>query len=315
MRQKVKSLILLVLPHTKLLVRHYPLSRCFYYGNAVCCTHPYYYVINPRLAGGVQLRNRRQSGAADDLAKEERRTAMNSDRMIDRAMEMSNARLPVAYERATQAIAECDRIDECKSWSDKAAALASYARQADDKTLENYAMRIRSRAIKRAGELLKEFQPAHGANQNITDGAGTKVPTRTDAARQAGMSERQQVTAVRVANVPTEEFERQVESDAPPTITQLAEQGKKAAPPQPPKPAGFADATKLIGELERLAAFLEGKAPGFIIGAMRPFEITDARANAATVSQWLQSFIDQSREHDHATGAVGSDHRSTDRQD
>ncbi len=30
MRQKVKSLISLVLPHTKLPVRHYPLSFCFY---------------------------------------------------------------------------------------------------------------------------------------------------------------------------------------------------------------------------------------------------------------------------------------------
>ncbi|MDC7742834.1 hypothetical protein [Rhizobium binxianense] len=217
---------------------------------------------------------------------------MNSDRMIARAMEMSNARLPVAYERATQAIAECDRIDECKSWSDKAAALASYARQADDKTLENYAMRIRSRAIKRAGELLKGFQPAHGANQNITDGTGTKVPTRTDAARQAGMSERQQVTAIRVANIPIEEFERQVESEKPPTITQLAEQGKKIAP-QPVRPAGFAEATKLIGELERFSAFLGDKTPEFIIGGMKQFEIANARANATTVCGWLQTFIDQ----------------------
>jgi len=40
------------------------------------------------------------------------------------------------------------------------------------------------------------------------------------------MSERQKVTAIRVANVLTEEFERQVESDAPPTVTQLAEQGR-----------------------------------------------------------------------------------------
>jgi hypothetical protein len=35
-------------------------------------------------------------------------------------------------------------------------------RQADDKTLENYAMRIRSRAIQRAGELLKEFDGRPG---------------------------------------------------------------------------------------------------------------------------------------------------------
>ncbi|MDH6275593.1 hypothetical protein M2311_005693 [Rhizobium leguminosarum] len=135
---------------------------------------------------------------------------------LSRAMEMTSAPLPVAYERATKAIAECVRIDECKSWSDKAAALASYARQADDKTLENYAMRIRSRAIQRAGELLKEFEPAHGANQNIAATGGPKVVTRKDAAEAAGMSERQAKTAVRVANVPAEEFERQVESDAPP---------------------------------------------------------------------------------------------------
>ncbi|ANK84167.1 MULTISPECIES: hypothetical protein [unclassified Rhizobium] len=233
---------------------------------------------------------------------------MNSDRRmtgepasieITRAMEMTNAPLPVAYERATQAIAECDRIDECKSWSDKAAALASYARQADDKTLENYAMRIRSRAIQRAGELLKEFdaRPGNAAKQS---GDAPTLISRREAGEAAGMSKDQQVTAVRVANVPAEEFERQVESDAPPTITQLAEQGKKAAPQQPPKPPGFADATKLIGELERLSAFLADKTPGFILGAMKQFEIVDARANATTVSGWLQKFIDQSREHDHA---------------
>ncbi|MGR9057812.1 hypothetical protein ACU8NH_18205 [Rhizobium leguminosarum] len=86
-------------------------------------------------------------------------------------------------ERVTQAIAECDRIDECKSWSDKAAALASYARQADDKTLENYAMRIRSRAIKRAGELLKEFEPQKGGDRKSeeyqTGGAGPLITAKT----------------------------------------------------------------------------------------------------------------------------------------
>ncbi|MDC7742484.1 hypothetical protein [Rhizobium binxianense] len=86
-----------------------------------------------------------------------------------------------------------------------AAALASYARQADDKTLENYAMRIRSRAIKRAGELLKEFDARPGNAAKQTNGAGTLICQR-EAAEAAGMSERQQVTAVRVANVPAEEI-------------------------------------------------------------------------------------------------------------
>lgn len=35
-------------------------------------------------------------------------------------------------------------------------------------------------AIRRTGELLKQIEPAHGANQNITDASGPKVLTRKD---------------------------------------------------------------------------------------------------------------------------------------
>ncbi|PKA39653.1 hypothetical protein CWR43_30780 [Rhizobium sullae] len=231
-------------------------------------------------------------------------TGERTSNQVARAMEMTNAPLPVAYERATQAIAECSHIDECKSWSDKAAALASYARQADDKTLENYAMRIRSRAIQRAGELLKEFEPQKGGDRRSEEYQRAGAPplvTRQQAANEAGMSPHQAKQAVRVANVPAEDFERQVESDAPPTITKLAKQGKKSVP-QALKPRGFADATKLIGDLERLCAFLKDKRPKFIIGGMKKFEFADARLTAVSVCEWLQLFIDQSREHDLAAG-------------
>jgi hypothetical protein len=85
--------------------------------------------------------------------------------------------------------------------------------------------RIQARAIHRAGELLKAIPLAHGANQNITDGADTKVLTRKDAAREAGLSERQQNTALRMASIPRDEFERVIESVNPPTVTGLAERG------------------------------------------------------------------------------------------
>ena len=109
----------------------------------------------------------------------------------------------------------------------KAAALASYAKQAKDDELMRYATRVRDRAIRRAGELLKQIEPGHGRNQNITDGGGPNVLTRKDAGEAAGMSDRQIKTAIRVANVPAEDFEKQVESANPPTVTALAEQGKK----------------------------------------------------------------------------------------
>ena len=93
--------------------------------------------------------------------------------------------------------------------------------------------KLRDRAIRRAGELLKQIEPQRGGDRKSDDYQSTAADTlisRKDAAEQAGMSKRQAVTAIRVANVPAADFERQVESDAPPTVTALAEQGKKPRP-------------------------------------------------------------------------------------
>ncbi len=68
--------------------------------------------------------------------------------------------------------------------------------------------------MRRAGELLKQIEPAHGANQNISDGTGTNVLTRQSAAQDAGFSKRQQVTATRIATIPEDAFEDMVERGA-----------------------------------------------------------------------------------------------------
>lgn len=125
------------------------------------------------------------------------------------------------------------------------------------------ATRIQARAIRRCGELLKEIEKQHGANQNIGDGDGPKVYTRKEAAEDAGLSERQQKTAVRVANIPEEDFEAKVESDSPPTVTALAEQGtqKKVFDPFDLMDSGisFEDhklATHIIGVGQELSKFI-----------------------------------------------------------
>lgn len=88
--------------------------------------------------------------------------------------------------------------------------------------LHKHADRIKARAIRRCGELAKQIEPKRGANQNIREGDRPKVG-RTAAANGAGLSPHQLKQALRVANVPKADFERQVESARPPTITKLAE--------------------------------------------------------------------------------------------
>lgn len=148
---------------------------------------------------------------------------------------VSTAQLPRTYEAAKRALSECSEVDECKDWADKAAALASYARQAEDDQLERMAQRIRARATRRAGELLKQID-AQGSRTDLQPSVGdhTKL-SQADAAREAGMSKHQQVQAVRIASIPEDDFEAQVESPKPPTLTQLAQQGiqRREAPPKP----------------------------------------------------------------------------------
>jgi hypothetical protein len=146
------------------------------------------------------------------------------------AADVQTAQLPASYEAAKAALARCERIDECKDWSDRAAALASYARQARYPELEDSAKRIRARAVRRMGELLLEIEPQQGAR---TDLGGPSRLSRKAAAEQAGLSKDQAKDALRLANIPQFKFEEFVESDQPPSVARLVKLAVRSDNVQP----------------------------------------------------------------------------------
>jgi hypothetical protein len=202
----------------------------------------------------------------------------------------SEARLPATYEAARTAIAECERIDECKNWSDKAAALASYARQAKDDSLRVMAVRIQARAERRCGELLKLIPRADEATRYGQVGALPPV-TRTQAASIAGLSEHQRKTALRLASIPAPEFDRQIESAVPPTVTKLAEMGTT------PRESGRGisiwaavecdDSRRACETLETFARFCEHHEPLGICKAVTASEAAALRRCIAMADKWL----------------------------
>ncbi len=133
------------------------------------------------------------------------------------------APLPQNYVEAKRAIAECERLDECADWADKAAAIASYARQADDLELEICARRIRLRAFRRCGELLKTFDARGGDRGKPVSALDFARHSRAVVARDAGLSEHKARAAVNIANIPAADFEAAVESNRPPGTTLLAQ--------------------------------------------------------------------------------------------
>jgi|SRR4029453_3692686 hypothetical protein len=213
----------------------------------------------------------------------------------DRLPSIATARLPKSYESAKAALATCTRVDECKAWADKAGALASYARQAKDRSLRTMAERIQARAIQRCGQLLQAIQPARGANQNISRGAPTKV-TRTSAARDAGLSTDQKVQALRVANVPTDEFDRLVEAEQPATVTELARRGRESrtiVDLEGRDPADYAVATQTLGAIRRFHAMIQEVPVAQLMRGTKTYELKALREHIAVILSWAQALSEE----------------------
>jgi hypothetical protein len=203
----------------------------------------------------------------------------------------TSARLPATYEAAQKAIAKCAGIDECKSWSDKAAALASYARQAKDHSLRVMAERIQARAVRRCGELLEQVPSGQGSKNQYGELRDGSV-TRQEAAQNAGLSERQKVTAMRVARVAGPIFEAMIESDSPPTVTQLAELGKDAHPAQPSDcrsdPIRAARAHKMFSSIRE---FCEQNDPAELAVTFSSDDQAPLHAFVRSLDAWLDAFM------------------------
>jgi len=220
---------------------------------------------------------------------------MTSVMVIPEEVRRIPARLPVSYEAAKNALSNCVTLDECQDWANKAEALASYAKQADDDTLRKLADRIQARAVRRCGELLKTF-----SNQRARTDLDKGALTQRQVASDAGMSLHQERTAVRVANVPLATFEEAVEAEAPLTVTKLAEIGKQSRaparepeppPPVEPAPAGFKEATAFIGTIKRFSDACESTAPELVANGVMRTEIADLRRRVGVIDRWMDRFI------------------------
>ena len=196
---------------------------------------------------------------------------------------IAKADLPGVYQSAKAALANCAKIDECQRWANKAEALASYARQADDDTLRKMADRIQARAVRRCGELLKQYNSQGRRTDQLSEGIHDK--SQREAADDAGVSPYQELTAVRVANVSSSDFEDALEGDDPATVTKLAEMGKKTGR------AGFKEATHLIGAVRRFAEFCGENEAALVAGGVLPHEVEALKINVSEIDSWLDQFV------------------------
>jgi hypothetical protein len=208
---------------------------------------------------------------------------------------IAEAKLPATYEAALTAIAECERVDECKNWADQAAAMRAYAAMRDDRRLHLLALRIQLRAERRCGELLKQVEVQPGKRTDLEPGGG--APTRLQAATEAGMSKAQMLQSVRIATVPGDDFEAQVESAHPPTVTQLARQGvahraTEQAASHPPVQQDESESSPANEALEAFVRFCVENDPGRLARTASGHDGVALRRAIGTVERWLRQFAE-----------------------
>jgi hypothetical protein len=109
---------------------------------------------------------------------------------------------------------------------------------------------------------------------------------RAHAAPAAGPSVQQRKTAVRIGAASEAEFEQQVESDDPPMVTQLADQGRTPAP----STVDYETPEECQAVLE-FGKFCSTHEPIGLARRCNPGDVAMLRQWVAAVDRWLDRFV------------------------
>jgi hypothetical protein len=124
--------------------------------------------------------------------------------------------IPVEYETACKALAECITLDEAKYWDNKADALAAWAKIYHSTDAERKAKQLKLHAFRRMGEISRELRPVSkpkcspGPNGQNRFLGGTPGPVSM--MRESGLTKHQAVQANLLAKMPEKEFSALVTS-------------------------------------------------------------------------------------------------------
>lgn len=202
-------------------------------------------------------------------------------------------RLPINYQAAKRALIECEHVDECRDWANRAEAMATYAHLARDEQMELIARRVRLRAIARAGELLLSI-PNNYRGLHLTSNQGSKPnpQSRAGVGRAAGMRPQDVTQALAIARVPLDVRELLIESTDPPPPSRLATHPGRIRP-RPvrldrftPGPA-YREMFIHAGGLCAFVSFLKRHPPADYLRELAPDETERARRYLDRIETWL----------------------------
>ena len=196
----------------------------------------------------------------------------------------------VLYETMCWAIAEAHAVDEVKEVRDQAIALEVYARQASNTEAEEKARKIRLRAERRVGELLKQMKKAKGGRPKANGGRPTKTggeerPVSEPTLRDFNITKDQSSDWQKLADVPAQAFEDALDDPTTrPTTAGIIKANQKPKPNPVSKEALWLWGRLCDFERDGLLA----KEPGEVLATMTPEMLNDVHTLAPRVARWLK---------------------------
>lgn len=199
------------------------------------------------------------------------------------------AKVAPNYEAMRTAIATCSRVDEIADLADKAVAAQAYFRQSQDVENEMEASRIRVRAERRLGEILKAM--AERGERATRGDAETAMSRGATSLAELGIPRDRASRAMQLADVPQEQFDAAL---AEPAVAQPRRILREIREPTPrPKPLVPIDHTlSLWGKVRELGSEIEaGRVPDLALWRenLQPFQLDHLRKYIPVIVAYLSA--------------------------
>lgn len=182
--------------------------------------------------------------------------------------------MPVVYQEAVKAVAACKTFDEARNWSDKADALAAWAKIYADDAIEREAKALKLHAYRRIGQLAEEIRPVAHRGRLGTTGPQSLL-------RQEGFKGSQASAMVKIARMPEKKFEAVATSKAPPSPSTLFQRLR-------PNPEWAA----LSSRMHMLLSSIRQAHPKDMAGSLSDKDTEAAMKACLELLRWLVPFHD-----------------------
>lgn len=192
--------------------------------------------------------------------------------------------VPIEYERAVKDLALCQTIDEAIYFSDKADALAAWAKiyKNDEAGLE--ARKLKLHAFRRAGLLAEELRPKSYGPIKGQSGLHGRQPGALSLLVENGLNLHTAEAATKVARMPEKEFLRTINLPRPPSPIML--RGYPKSGTESYKAFSSTDANSPI----RFRTWIRSKDAKSLAKGMSSDEAIVARKVIAEIQEWLDEF-------------------------